>query len=82
MFMPDKHIKLSESLLGLGSYLLNMLSRPQTIDELWGHFTKDCLAGTYPVRHSFENLVLAVDALYAMGAVEECEQSGVLQRCV
>lgn len=79
--MPDKHIKFSESLLGLGSYVLEALSTPQTIDDLWSNFSKACRAGNYPARHSFENLVLAVDTLYAIGAVEECEQNGVLKRC-
>lgn len=81
MLMPDKHIKLSESLLGLGSYVLEALSAPQTIDDLWHSFCKARNTGTYPAQHSFENLVLAVDILYAIGAVAELDQSGVLRRC-
>lgn len=80
--MPDKHIRFSESLLGLGSYVLEALSSPQTIDDLWNGFCVARSAGLYPAQHSFENLVLAVDILFAIGAVTELDQSGVLQRCV
>ncbi len=81
MLMPDKHIKFSESLLGLGSFVLESLSHPQTIDELWEKFCKARKNGLFPAHHSFENLVLAVDTLYAIGAVTEIDLSGVLQLC-
>jgi hypothetical protein len=79
--MPDKHIKFSESLLGLGSYVLDALSAPQTIDDLWEGYGKARKAGAYPASHTFENLVLAVDILFAIGAVTEVEHSGALRRC-
>ena len=82
MLMPDKHIKFSESLLGLGAYVLEALSSPQTIDDLWYGFCRARSAELYPSQHSFENLVLAVDTLFAIGAVSELDQSGVLQRCI
>lgn len=81
MLMPDKHIRFSESLLGLGSYVLDSLSAPQTIDDLWEGFGKARKAGTYPAPHTFENLVFAVDILFAIGAVTEENHSGVLRRC-
>lgn len=79
--MPDKHVRFAESLLGLGSFVLEALDEPRTIDELWALFGRHLRAGKYPARHSFENLVLAVDALYAIGALTEDRQSGVLSRC-
>lgn len=81
MLMPDKHIKFSECLLGLGSFVLESLSGPQTIDDLWEEFCRARNSGVYPSPHSFENLVLAVDALFAIGAIAEIDQSGVLQLC-
>lgn len=81
MLMPDKHIKFSESLLGLGSFLLDALSAPQTIDDLWTVYGKARKAGEYRAPHTFENLVLAVDILFAIGAVKEHDHSGVLRRC-
>jgi hypothetical protein len=80
MLMPDKHIKLSESLYGLGGYALGLLSKPLTVDDLWHAISKDIREGTYPAQHSFENLVLAVDALYAIGAIK-LRTDGALAKC-
>jgi hypothetical protein len=80
VLMPDKHIKLSESLYGLGGYALGLLSKPATIDDLWSEISSDIREGVYPAQHSFENLVLALDALFAIGAVE-LKPSGVLSKC-
>lgn len=81
MLMPDKHIRFAESLLGLGSFVLDALTTPQAIDDLWGAYRKARKGGHYPAPHTFENLVLAVDLLFAIGAVRESDHSGVLQRC-
>lgn len=81
MIMPDKHIKISESLLGLGSFVLEELVKPQTIDELWSAFKTAKVNGSYPATHSFENLVFAVDMLYAIGVVSQVGHNGVLSRC-
>lgn len=81
MLMPDKHIRVAESLIGLGSFVLESIDQPKSIDELWAVFERHRQSGQYHAPHSFENLVLAVDMLYAIGAVEEDEQSGVLSRC-
>jgi hypothetical protein len=80
VLMPDKHVRFGESLLGLGSWALELLSAPRTIDELWQAFRKSVESGQYPVEQPFEHLVLAVDILFAMGAVVS-DRSGVLRRC-
>jgi hypothetical protein len=80
VLMPDKHIKLSESFYGLGSFVLELLVFPKTIDELWGIFSKAVTSKEYPSQHSFEHLVLAVDFLYAISAVE-LQSNGALKRC-
>ena len=82
MLMPDKHIKFGESLLGLSSHVLESLATPKTIDELWASFRTLINNCGYPSEHPFEHLVLAVDVLYAIGAVEEADRPGVLRRCV
>ena len=79
--MPDKHIQIGESLLGLSSHVIELLTLPQTIDELWASFRELMDHGGYPAEHSFENLVLAVDVLFALGAVKEVDHLGMLQRC-
>jgi len=81
MLMPDKHIKFSESILGLSAYLLECLREPQTIDELWGTFRKRQRESPIGAEHTFENVVLAVDTLFAIGAITEENIRGVLKRC-
>ncbi|MDO9204069.1 ABC-three component system middle component 6 [Methylotenera sp.] len=78
MLLPDKHISFAESLLGLGHFVLESLQTPITIDNLWRNFEK--IQGLeYPAYHSFDNLVLAVDVLYALGALE-LDKEGLLKR--
>lgn len=81
MLMPDKHVKLSESFYGLGSSLLELLTGPKTIDELWRHFSKAVVNKEYPSQHSFENIVFAVDFLFAVGVVK-LKIDGALEKCV
>jgi len=80
MLMPDKHIRLSESLFGLGGYALSHLSAPKTIDELWKKVCDGIQKSDYPSKHTFENFVLAVDVLYAIGAIH-LQEDGVLVKC-
>lgn len=69
MIMPEKHIKLAESLFGLGGYLLKLLDRPKTIDELWTEYSKVNNSSVFPAYHGFDSLVLAVDFLFLIGSI-------------
>ncbi len=69
MILPTKHIRISESLIGLGGYLLKLLKEPITIDELWFKFLK-YNNKKFPAYHSFDNLVLSLNLLYMMGIIE------------
>ncbi len=80
MLMPAKHIRLAESLIGLGSFVLDALASPRTIDELWNEFQNINNTRRFPAYHSFENLILAVDFLFIIGAVDE-DREGRLIRC-
>lgn len=81
MLMPDKHVRFAESLIGVGGIVLDCLSRPMVIDELWAAFKKKQDSGTYAMHTTFEAMVLAVDALYAIGAILENPKSGALVKC-
>jgi len=70
MLLPDKHISFAESLLGLGSFIIEQLDTPQTIDNLWQKFEK-VRDSQYPAYHSFDNLVLATDILFAINLIHE-----------
>lgn len=60
MIMPSKHINFSQSLLGFGSYLLNKLQNPKSIDDLWREYQNDFKSELYSAEHSFDNLVLSI----------------------
>ena len=80
MLLPDKHIRIAESLIGVGGYILDALKTSRTIDELWKDFEKINNSDAFPAYHSFENLILSVDFLFSIGAVNEDSQ-GNLFRC-
>jgi len=69
MILPTKHIRISESLIGLGGYLLKFLREPMTIDALWIRFSK-YNNKKYPAYHNFDNLVLSLNLLFMMGIIE------------
>jgi hypothetical protein len=69
--MPAKHINFSESLLGFGSYILQNLSEPKSVDELWQKYQQDLQNEFYFAKHSFDNLILTILFLYSIDAVKE-----------
>ncbi len=78
MLLPDKHISFAESLIGLGAFILESLRLPQDVDALWRLFEKS-RGKDYPAYHSFDNLVLTVDVLFAIGAIN-LDEDGKLVR--
>ncbi|MDP1596913.1 MAG: hypothetical protein Q8L70_08650 [Methylotenera sp.] len=70
MVFPDKHIRFSESLLGLGSFVLASLNTSSHIDNLWQELKKTQNHDGLFSTHNFENLVLAVDILFALGLLK------------
>ena len=77
MLLPEKHITLADSLLGLGAFLLEELSRPRTVDQLF-HATQAARATrSLPAYHDFDSVMLALTFLYAIGAVEATPDGGV-----
>ncbi len=70
MILPTKHISFAESLFGLGGYLLELIDKPQTIDDVWYRFSEaNKNFKLLPAYHNFENIVLALDYLFLIGAV-------------
>jgi len=80
MLLPDKHIRLAESIIGLSGFALESLVAPKTIDALWAEFREVNNTYEFPAYHSFENLVLAIDFLFSIGAITE-DSHGKLARC-
>lgn len=72
MILPNKHIDIKRSLLGLGARIIERLQRPRTVTSLWEEVRE------LPGIGTFENFSLALDFLFIVGAVELRE--GLLQR--
>jgi hypothetical protein len=71
MILPAKHIRFAESLLGLGGKLLTFVKQPMTVDEIWREYSKvNNDKKKFPAYHSFDNVVLALNLLYVIGAIE------------
>lgn len=77
MLLPSKHISLPESIFVLGFYLLSLIDRPMTLQEIWNMFSKVNHTPEYPAYHGFENVVLALDFLYCINAIEY-DESGLI----
>ena len=70
MILPTKHIRISESLFGLGAYLLSyMKDGPQSVDQLWFKVSKQNGAKKAFAYHGFDNVVLALNYLFIIGAI-------------
>lgn len=69
MILPTKHIRISESLIGLGGYLLKFLKEPMTIDQLWIKY-ENVNNKKFPAYHNFDNMVLALNLLFIMGILD------------
>jgi len=78
VLIPAKHVTFSESILGLGSYVITILDNPKTIDEVWLMYQNDISRNDGLFKHSFDNMILAVIFLYSIGKV--IEHNGKLER--
>jgi hypothetical protein len=81
MLLPEKHVTLAESILGLGAFLLLALDRPKTIDELYQHAQEGWANQSLPAFHSFDSVLLGILFLYSVGLIE-ATQTGAVRQCV
>lgn len=72
MILPTKHIKLSNSLLGVGATLLKYLDRNRTVTSLWNE------TRTLPEIKTFDRFTLGLDLLFLVGVIDF--QDGLLRR--
>lgn len=79
MLLPSKHVNFSESLLGFGSYILQLLDRPISLDEIWKKYLSDFNSGCYFAKQTFDNLVLTLIFLYSIHAIKE--EKGLIIKC-
>jgi len=69
MILPQKHLKLSESLLGLGWFVLAQLKTPKDLDGIWVEYQKAYASRRYPAHHTFENIIMSVVFLFSLGVI-------------
>lgn len=80
MILPKKHIKVSESIFGLGSVVIELINKPKTFDDLWNDFQKVNNTKKLPSHHSLDNFVMALNFLFIIGVIQEGEK-GVIELC-
>lgn len=75
--MPAKHLKLSESLLAMGFFVLSNLEKSISIDDLWEKYTSVRGTPEFPNHHSFDDLVLTLDFLYSLSVINLDSKGGL-----
>ena len=63
MILPNKHLKLSNSILNIGAVLLEDLKYKQTVTLLWDK------ARIQPEILTFERFTLGLDLLFTLGLI-------------
>lgn len=64
MILPNKHLKLSNSILNTGAVLLELLNDEQTVTLLWDKVR------TNPEIRSFDRFTLGLDLLFTIGLID------------
>jgi hypothetical protein len=63
MIIPNKHIDINKSLLGIGAAILRSLDKPRSVTSLWRKMSSQL------DTCSFETFSLALDFLYTIDAI-------------
>ena len=72
MILPSKHVKLSNSILNIGSILLNSIDGRYTVSLLWDK------TRTRPEIKTFDRFTLGLDFLFMLELIEV--QDGLIKR--
>lgn len=78
MILPKKHISVEESIFGFGAYLLQHIAKKATVDNLWKIYLKEYQESIYSTEFSFDQFIVAIDYLFAIGAVETNEKGELI----
>lgn len=79
MILPSKHLPQDRALLTVGAHVLTFLAHPKTVSSLWEELTRyEAGLAVMPRRITYDWFILALDLLYALGAVEL--KSGLVAR--
>ena len=70
MILPTKHMRPDRALIGVGAEVLGVLAQPMTVSKLWDTVRSLRSADMSSPVIDYRWFVLALDLLYAIGAVE------------
>lgn len=79
MLLPDKHILISESVLGVAARALFEVSTPKSYDSLVSSLGEPSVA--WPSQVNGDSVSLALCLLYSMGLID-VKPNGDIVRCV
>lgn len=82
MILPKKHISLEESMFGFGAYLLEHIHSKITVDNLWRIYLKEYENMLYSTRFSFDQFIVTLDYLYAIGVLTINEKGELISETV
>jgi hypothetical protein len=80
MLLPDKHIRIAESILGLSALVFVTLEKPLPFDKLMTVLAQKFETPEWPAFHNAETVALALCVLYSSGLVDVTPH-GDLYRC-
>ena len=80
MLLPDKHVKISESILGLAALVVVTMEKPLPFDNLMATLISKFETPEWPAYHNTETVSLAVCFLFSVGLVDVTPE-GDLYRC-
>lgn len=69
MILPGKKIPQDRALLTMGAQLLSLLEEPKTVSRLWQDLRECRAAGQETAVLPYDWFVLALDLLFALGAI-------------
>lgn len=76
MILPNKTIRLSQSVLGMSGELIRLVDGPQTVSLLWEK------SKSVKQINSFDKFLLSLDLLFALGLIEyDLSLGGLIRRC-
>lgn len=66
--IPNKHVRIDQSILALAGHCLTMLDTPKTADELYAALNSN--GSKWRFKPSMDYIILALDTLYAIKKIE------------
>lgn len=66
--LPHKHLRFSDSILGIGGLVKSVLKEPMTVDEIWSAIHKN--SHQWPGKISYTNMVMGIYVLFTIGHLE------------